>query len=1486
MVVDTACSSSLVTVHLAAQALRRGECSLALAGGVNLTLGSGTTTALERLSMLSPDGHCKAFDARADGFVRGEGCGVVVLKLLAEAEAAGDRILAVIRGTAVNQDGRSSGLTAPNGASQEAVIRAALSSGGVAPDAVDYVEAHGTGTALGDPIEMHALAGVFGGRTRELLVGSVKTNIGHAEAAAGVAGLVKAALALRHQAVPASLHFERLNPHIELGQVPISVPARLTPRDLRFAGVSSFGFSGTNAHVVLERGAILEPPPWSPASGDRPTGAHPGPDSATPPLDAPDTAGRDPGRAEVEWVPGVAFAQPRPEGAGHQLLISARTPQALGELIAGYQALLGAGVPFPDLCHSAAIGRAVMRWWVCVDRPEALGTAQPSDAPPPELRPQPGRRVDLPLYPFQRQPYWAHPKRPRPSVPRGAHPLLGRRLRSSLAQRQYEAMLAPDEPAWLGDHAVGGRVIVPAAALIEMMLAAIPGDGPIALTGVAFQAMLAPADQPLVQTVADPTTGSLVIAASRLAEDASFQTIASAMWEAGETIPDPELGSVRGLASRSLDLPALYQRFEAAGLSYGPAFRRLRALRGGPGFAVVDLPDSQPGFRLDPLVLDAAWQGLAAALPPDSTGALMPIGVDRLIWRGGIPRTSVLRLVAPDRAEVALLDEAGEVVAWCEGLRLSAALSAAAGIVIRATVWAPVPLGDDTPDWIDCREETDPVAACWRVLDAYRATGDHAPRLGVLSRGATEAGGTIPVPAQAALVGLVATLGRERPELRPVLLDLDGMGEPPPVPATCGPVLAWRDGELLAPRAEAKDAAPQPAAPFVLARGEAATLDGLRWVPATRRSPSPGEVEIEIAAAGMNFRDVMNLLGVYPGDGGAPGVECSGTVAAIGEGVTSFAPGDPVVAIAPGCFASHVIADERLVSRVPVTLDWRELAGQVVAMLTARLALEDEAGIRPGQRVLIHAATGGVGLAAAALARQRGAQVVATAGSAAKRAHLAALGVREVHDSRSLDFATAVRPVDVVLNSLTGPAIPAGLRLLRPGGFFLELGKAEIWTEAQVKAVRPDVRYVPVALDQVILAAPARVGAMLRHVVDALANGIPGLPVTPHAFGDITEALRCLQGARHIGKLVLSRTLLRGDASYVISGGTGALGRHLARWLAGRGARHLVLLARRPEPVEVPGATVRTIAVDVSDEPAVRRALSGLPHPVKGVFHLAASLHDATADRMTRDQLAAAFAAKLRGAEVLDRVTSDMRLDQFVLFGSLAAIAGSPGQANYAAANAALEAVVRRRRGPAVLVDWGAWQGEGMAQGLSGPALPPEAALAAMDGALSGGLRRVSVSAALGPAAPAVTPLAERLAGAIGAGKLDLLAEAVNEIASRILGLGELALEPTRPLTELGLDSLMAVELRNALGAAVGRTLPTSLVFDHPTAEALSAYLARELGIGTAAGRVPHAAGAESVRPPASVGVSVPTTTSEPLDGMDDEAALLLLERKLSHAGY
>ncbi len=258
---DTACSSSLVAIHHAVNSLRRGECSLALAGGVNLVLGPEITIALSKARMMAPDGRCKAFDSRADGFVRGEGCGILVLKRLSDAQAEGDRIVAVIRGSASNQDGRSNGLTAPNGPSQEDVLRAALDNAKVEPHEVGYVEAHGTGTSLGDPIEVQALGAVIGvnrGASGPLLVGSLKANIGHLEAAAGVAGLIKLAMAIEHGAVPAQIHVRELNPHIAWDELAVKVPRAHTPwpstgSGRRIGGISSFGFSGTNVHIVLEQ---------------------------------------------------------------------------------------------------------------------------------------------------------------------------------------------------------------------------------------------------------------------------------------------------------------------------------------------------------------------------------------------------------------------------------------------------------------------------------------------------------------------------------------------------------------------------------------------------------------------------------------------------------------------------------------------------------------------------------------------------------------------------------------------------------------------------------------------------------------------------------------------------------------------------------------------------------------------------------------------------------------------------------------------------------------------------------------------------------------------------------------------------------------------------------------------------------------------------------------------------------------------------------
>ena len=273
--VDTACSSGLLGVHLAVQSLRNRECDAALAGGVNLILSPETTIAFSKARMLSPDGCCRPFDAGANGYVRGEGCGIIVLKRLTDAVRDGDRVLAVIRGTAANQDGRTSGITAPSGRAQQAVIRAALAQAGLTTDRISYIEAHGTGTPLGDPIETQALAEVFRRRTDQdppLHIGSVKANIGHTETVSGIAGIIKVVLMLQHRSIPAQLHLQTLNPHLGLEGSRLRIPREATVWQpagaTRVAGVSSFGFGGTNTHVVLEEASPAAPAPVT--SADRP----------------------------------------------------------------------------------------------------------------------------------------------------------------------------------------------------------------------------------------------------------------------------------------------------------------------------------------------------------------------------------------------------------------------------------------------------------------------------------------------------------------------------------------------------------------------------------------------------------------------------------------------------------------------------------------------------------------------------------------------------------------------------------------------------------------------------------------------------------------------------------------------------------------------------------------------------------------------------------------------------------------------------------------------------------------------------------------------------------------------------------------------------------------------------------------------------------------------------------------------------------------
>ena len=325
--IDTACSSSLVAVDLAVKSLRNQECNLAIAGGVNCLLLPEVSINFCQAKMLSPQGRCFTFDAAANGFVRAEGCGIIILKRLTDAIASGDRILAVIAGSAVNHDGRSSGLTAPNGISQQAVIRKALENAQIEPQDLDYLETHGTGTSLGDPIEIGALDAVFGqdrSQDRPLIIGSVKTNIGHGEAAAGIASLIKVVLSLHRQEIPPHLHYHNPNPHLNWQELPLSIPTQTLPwpksEKPRVAGVSSFGFSGTNAHVILRE------------------------------------------------APQQVKNEANPSCPLHLFTLSAKTEKALKDLASRYQAHLGDNpeLNLADICLTANSGRSHFQHRLCL----------------------------------------------------------------------------------------------------------------------------------------------------------------------------------------------------------------------------------------------------------------------------------------------------------------------------------------------------------------------------------------------------------------------------------------------------------------------------------------------------------------------------------------------------------------------------------------------------------------------------------------------------------------------------------------------------------------------------------------------------------------------------------------------------------------------------------------------------------------------------------------------------------------------------------------------------------------------------------------------------------------------------------------------------------------------------------------------------------------------------------------------------------------
>ncbi|MEV4732654.1 SDR family NAD(P)-dependent oxidoreductase [Saccharopolyspora sp. NPDC049426] len=1494
---DAACSSSLVAVHQAAASLRAGETDLALVGGVNLMLSPGITANFHRAGVLSADGRCKPFEASADGIVRGEGCGVVLVKRLTDARRDGDRVLALVRGTATNSDGRSNGIVAPNPDAQRALLRDAYAAADLDPSVVDYVEAHGTGTALGDPIEAEALGAVLGGSRsadRPLLLGSVKSNLGHLEGAAGLIGLIKVVLAMVHGRIPPSLHLDEPSPHIDFVAEGLRVAGTGTrwPRysGIARAGVSAFGFGGTNAHVVLEE--------WPDAEPD-----------------------------------------PEPDGVPHVFALSARTPSALRRRAADLADRLDDDARLGDVAAALATRRdhlAQRAAVVATDRDQlaerlrAVARARPEDGALVGETGDPGVVFVFSGYGSQWSGMGRRLLETEPafrSAVDGLDPVFQAEAEFSLGDVLRGDVPAPDLAA--RQQVLFGTQVALAATWRAHGVepAAIIGHSMGEVAAAVVAGALPVADGLRVMALRSRLLG--VIDATGAGRMAAVELSTAEFGELAEDYPDvsiavhasPTQCTVTGEAEQVDDL---VERVEAMG-----RMAKTLDVRGAGHSPAVDPVLDEFVVRLGELnpaeaeitcystVLDDVtgvpefdehyWasnlrrpvrftQALAAAMADGHRGFLeiSPHPIARSAVEGTARAARIDRVSAIPT----LVRDADDQISLLHGLAALHVAGHATALASRypqaPVVDLPGPVWEHQPHWVRRARRSAPGEHpllgthieipdsdhhVWRAevgTDVQPWLADHVVH-------------DVPVlPAtaylEAALSAARVAFGTDRP-LRVRDLELRQ-----PLPLTSGTT------------AHTSLRKTGPDSVQVGVHTKSAAGRWIRHAVATVRAESPDRPdqvpldEVTDETPGARPLDVYRELAEIgqrygPAFRGLRGVRAAPGRASAGIALPSEAPPSRHFALHPA------LADACLHTLAAAAAD--RVAEQQTLYLpmsigSVRVFGDPSDGVR-SDAVLDPADEQGDGLVGTV-------QLVDPAG------RLAAEIAEDGDDPLILSTSDIVSLREAKANA--GPDAPLAGVLLVAGSSehydSSEHSRRLLFNAATAanELTAAEGRLWLVTQDAVAVrdGEPGAPGAaFLRGLVRVLAFEHPELHVThldldPSSAGALMTELDAgppddevawREGTRYAARLVRAEIpetagvpAVR-DGAYAITGGLGGLGLLVARWLSERGASRVVLCGRSAPSAEAEavfeelrgrGTEVRLVLGDIAENGVAEQLVGeagadGMP--VRGVLHAAGVLADATVSTLTESDLARVWRPKVLGASRLHEATAGLELDWWLVFSSAAALFGSPGQTAYATANAWLDAFVqwRRDRGlPAATINWGPWDELGGAVGRDSAVLRPltpaegvealEAVLAS--GRAATGITRLDVAGtlALFPEL-ARRPMFGELAAEVAAGQdgaefdeagpdVDALrgmepAQAHRTILDALVGrigaltgLAEADVDTGAPLTRLGLDSLMAMRARTAFERDFGMTVPIPMLLRGASLAEVAAHVAAELGLGPA----------------------------------------------------